>query len=1366
MNDLSDILFPPALHLVDWSLRWGLIIVLLGLGLAMFSPRRVATRLLLCRLVLAGGLVLPLLPHYWGPIACSVPISSLAASSPPRFADPMVVHSETPLAPTPARVLPVAQGPVIFTVAPDREHNTPTSETTATPIGRGRALGLAMELLWFAGVVLLTGQLVLGWIRLSRLRRSASSVGPAALEMLERCREELVLHRQLDLRTHPAVHAPILVGGVRPAILVPPNWDALPAEHRRAALLHELTHLAHWDDWARAGEEMVRALFFFHPLVRWLLSRLDGEREQLCDAVVVQHGMAPRQLARVLLDFAKQLGAGRSPVAVGAALPFLSRITVKDRIDQLLEDDMTRWITPLSRGQRAALAAAVLGFMVALGGFTIQARTPEDKPTLAVEESKEQTKSAEVNGTVQDEADRPVSGATVVLHRIMGHAKPAVTQTDADGKFRFASLPGDQPNGFALIVAAGKEGLAPARGHAGWEGHNTLSLHLTKTATVHGRVRDQEGRAIVGARVQFGTVERHGNGASWGYVREETLRGTPLGAFFCTRTDAEGKFQIATAPAGQELVFRATADGFADMDTSAGGPKQQHFAKPDAPPVTLVLAPEARVRGQIVNQVPGVIVEGLWVRIHRSDGKNPSFGKQVCADASGRFTFAGLPDGNFTLQLELPADNSLYTLRSAPSVTLHSRTTAAVEMELIEGVVVEGRVVTSESGKPVAGAEVGVYGPAQPKTSHSRLRVETDRNGRYRFRLPPGRTEFFLLGLPKGFSAGPRDEQLRSVVIPGGVGAFSGPTLTVVATTPLAGRVVDMRGRPVPQAEIIGLCRAGTCTRLGGPKVTTDADGRFQIDHGPQGAFMLGDATAFQVKVPGGNVFEVSIIAAKDQVELRLPTISGTEIEAPQDVQPNDLAGVVVDEKGQPLEGVHVHVWDWVDRPENQAHTGKDGIFRIRNCGRNQKVEVRFRKAGYSPVLFVQQPTGVKDLVVAMDSKTYFEGVVHGPDGKPAANALIRADQGPKGGDGVIITSIWTDTRTDASGHYRLYVEPDAYTFLVKAPGVGVAHLPKTPIAHGQVRPFDIQLEPGITFRAVTVDATTGQPVAGVRLWHWQHKDVEGRSDSKGEVAIPEMLPGRFEFSVEAAGYTRWWSEEALSEWNRRQLSMRPGSKWQRNFDYLDFDVKPNGTPVKIVLEKGVHITGRVLDPDGKPVGGATVAPALTGTGNSVTGDTRFSVQTKPDGTFEMLLPASGKAEYNLVAHDGKYQEWREWANGVLPPIQTTPGMEIKDVILTLTRPATVRGKVVDARGKPVADRKVRAHAADKLENRYYDPTTTTQGDGTFELRFIRPGEHFIQAAPFWLIAEEAPGSSTRRLRLAAGETVEAVELVGAEPRP
>ncbi len=91
-----------------------------------------------------------------------------------------------------------------------------------------------------------------------------------------------------------------------------------------------------------------------------------------------------------------------------------------------------------------------------------------------------------------------------------------------------------------------------------------------------------------------------------------------------------------------------------------------------------------------------------------------------------------------------------------------------------------------------------------------------------------------------------------------------------------------------------------------------------------------------------------------------------------------------------------------------------------------------------------------------------------------------------------------------------------------------------------------------------------------MRLWSWQRKDVEGRSGADGKMTIAEMLPGKFNFDVAASGYRRWWSDDAVSQRNRRSIhNPKPG--WQHNFDSLDFDLKPGMASVKIVLEKGVR---------------------------------------------------------------------------------------------------------------------------------------------------------------------------------------------------
>ncbi len=434
--------------------------------------------------------------------------------------------------------------------------------------------------------------------------------------------------------------------------------------------------------------------------------------------------------------------------------------------------------------------------------------------------------------------------------------------------------------------------------------------------------------------------------------------------------------------------------------------------------------------------------------------------------------------------------------------------------------------------------------------------------------------------------------------------------------------------------------------------------------------------------------------------------------------------GRVIGEDGKGLPGVLVDAWTWC--PGNEATTDADGNFQIKGLDPQRQIEVRFSKEGFTPRLVVKQPLGAMEQPLTMTNHTYFEGVVTGPDNRPAADAWIRANQGPKDADGVFIDTIWTETHADARGHYRLYAQDDRYNIQVTTREGNVARLPDMDLADGQARWLDIALQAGTVFRAKFVDSESGATVAGAKLSTWEQPGFEGVSAADGTLEIRGLPPGKFEFDVAAEGCTRWWSEQCLSEWSRLKREDNPRLHWQRNFDRLDFDLQPGLPAVTVTLERGVRIRGRSLDPDGRPVAGATVAPALTGTGNSLTGDTRFSVETRADGTFEMLLPASGDAEYNLEVHDGKYGEWRQWANGVLPPIKTQPGQKIDGLEIRLRRPAVVRGRALDSDGNPYVGQVVRASATDQLENRYYNLETTTDRDGRFELKFLRPGKQTI----------------------------------------
>jgi hypothetical protein len=120
------------------------------------------------------------------------------------------------------------------------------------------------------------------------------------------------------------------------------------------------------------------------------------------------------------------------------------------------------------------------------------------------------------------------------------------------------------------------------------------------------------------------------------------------------------------------------------------------------------------------------------------------------------------------------------------------------------------------------------------------------------------------------------------------------------------------------------------------------------------------------------------------------------------------------------------------------------------------------------------------------------------------------------------------------------------------------------------------------------------------------------------------------------------------------------------------------------------------------------------------------------------------------VAHDGKYEEGRNWANGVLEPITTNPGDVIDNVIIKLTEPATVKGTVVDGLGNPVPNRQVTASAFDKVDNGCYEPTVRTDANGNFEIKFIRPGKHYVQAYE----------GTSQMVTVEAGQILEGVKLV------
>ena len=86
-------------------------------------------------------------------------------------------------------------------------------------------------------------------------------------------------------------------------------------------LCHELLHVRRRDWPGIVGEELLRAVFWFHPAMWWALEQVHLSREQVVDQLVVARTPARRAYMDALLQFADAPDAARPPSrSCGAAI--------------------------------------------------------------------------------------------------------------------------------------------------------------------------------------------------------------------------------------------------------------------------------------------------------------------------------------------------------------------------------------------------------------------------------------------------------------------------------------------------------------------------------------------------------------------------------------------------------------------------------------------------------------------------------------------------------------------------------------------------------------------------------------------------------------------------------------------------------------------------------------------------------------------------------------------------------------------------------------------------------------------------------------------------------------------------------------
>ena len=217
----------------------------------------------------------------------------------------------------------------------------------------------AMDLLvvWaaIAGVLLL--RLAASLWHMRRLRRQCCEVELSAYPELADVVFEPSRQRRVRLLVSEEIRVPTALGFFRPAVVLP-AWalSELSREELQVVLLHELAHLRRWDDWTNLAQKVLKAIFFFHPAVWWIESRLALEREMACDDLVVEQTRNPQGYAASLVSLAEKALAGKMRVRralelAQSALGHMRQISL--RLAKILDPGRRG----AKHGRRSALAA-------------------------------------------------------------------------------------------------------------------------------------------------------------------------------------------------------------------------------------------------------------------------------------------------------------------------------------------------------------------------------------------------------------------------------------------------------------------------------------------------------------------------------------------------------------------------------------------------------------------------------------------------------------------------------------------------------------------------------------------------------------------------------------------------------------------------------------------------------------------------------------------------------------------------------------------------------------------------------------------------------------------------------------------------
>ncbi len=216
---------------------------------------------------------------------------------------------------------------------------------------------------WLCGALFLAIRFGLAWAKMNAIKRRA---------------RPFALGADVPVLSSSAPIEPGIFGILRPVLLLPEGIpERLSAEQMRAVVAHEMCHVRRRDNLTFAIHMVVETLFWFHPMVWWIGSRLIEERERACDQAVMQAGSEAQVYAEGILNVCK--------FYVETPLNCISGVTgsdLKKRISRIMTEKVAWRLSPSRILLLGAAGLLALAMPVVLGAVRAETLNPESKTNV------------------------------------------------------------------------------------------------------------------------------------------------------------------------------------------------------------------------------------------------------------------------------------------------------------------------------------------------------------------------------------------------------------------------------------------------------------------------------------------------------------------------------------------------------------------------------------------------------------------------------------------------------------------------------------------------------------------------------------------------------------------------------------------------------------------------------------------------------------------------------------------------------------------------------------------------------------------------------------------------------------------------